>query len=103
VYFQMNCNISCLLAKMGLLVSTFTEHVCVNNSDKIFSNPSLVPSFVFIHFFKCALPFIFPSIILLFFNVILLDDGAKPRKFAISTCDVTEFASTLHITFGVCV
>jgi hypothetical protein len=28
------------------------------------------------------------------------DDGANPRQFAISTCDVTNIASTSHITFN---
>jgi hypothetical protein len=32
--------------------------------------------------------------------IVLNEDGANPTRFAVSTCDVTEFASTLRITFN---
>jgi hypothetical protein len=38
---------------------------------------------------------------MLWFNKVLLKgDGANPRRFAILTRDVTDIASTSHITFN---
>jgi hypothetical protein len=44
--------------------------------------------------------FVSPSVILFLFNMILLDDGANPRWFTVSTSDITGFALTWRITFN---